>query len=140
MTDYKHHLLGGMIVTLAAGAIIFWKNILPLNLSNVSGMIFISLFFSLLPDADIGTSMIRKIISCAIGAAMIGAFIVNASYIGIALALILIGLQFLKHRGIMHSLLIGAVFSGLLYIYFGNWIFSGVAMLNFLSHLLLDQT
>ena len=138
MTDYKHHLLGGLSITVLVGIFIFMDGLLPFNIRNVCTLIFISLFFSLLPDIDIGTSMIRKIVSCIMGAVMIGAFITSATYLGIVLAVILILLQFLHHRGIMHSFLIGAVFSGLLYLYFGNWVFSAVAMLNFLSHLALD--
>ena len=138
MTDYKHHLLGGLAVTLVAAVFIFIEGWLPLNIQNISGMILISLFFSLLPDIDIGTSMIRKVVSIFIGVAMIYSFIMSASYVGIVLAVILIVMQFLHHRGMMHSFIIGACFSGLLYFYFGNWVFPIVAMLNFISHLALD--
>ena len=138
MTDYKHHLLGGLIVTAIAATIIFYKGFLPLNLQNVSGRFRISFFFSLLPDLDIGTSMIRKIVTCMIGAAMIYAFFISASYYGIALAIVLIIMQFFHHRGMMHSFITGAIFSIMLYLYFGNWIFSFIAGINFLSHLALD--
>lgn len=139
MTDYKHHLIGGLAVTVLAAAFIFMDRILPFNLQNVCGIIFISLFFSLLPDLDIGTSMIRKIVSCAIGVAMIYAFVLNLSYFGIALAVILIVIQFFHHRGVMHSFITGLIFSALLYLYFHNWAFPFIAGINFGCHLALDS-
>ena len=91
MTDYKNHLLGGFVITIVASLFIFISGLLIFNLYNVCILLLISSFFSLLPDIDIGTSIIRKVVSCMIGLAMIYFFIINHSYwvIGLALALMI---------------------------------------------------
>jgi len=137
--NYKEHLMGGLVVTVLTAFIIFYKGYLPLTIENGLWFLVICFFFSLLPDVDIGTSMISKVITIISGLFLLYIFINNGNnYFGIAIALVLIGIQFLHHRGMAHNLITGLLLSACLYLYFQNLIFPLIAMLNFLSHLLLD--
>lgn len=139
MSNYPHHLMAGMIVTAIASALCFYMKWLPFTLINCLYLVAISFFFSLLPDIDIGTSLVRKVICIIAGIILIYAFINHLSYIGIGIAVVLIGIQFLSHRGIAHNIITGLLLSACLYLYFHNWIFPAIAMLNFASHLVLDR-
>jgi len=138
MTNYCNHIIGGLSITILSCYFIFSSGWLHPSLWNMIVMTIISLFFSQLPDIDIGTSRIRKTVTVIIGVIMIFAFLNEASYIGIAMAVFLIAIQFLHHRGFTHSLASGIVFSAMLFLYFHHWAFPVVAMLNFITHLVLD--
>jgi membrane-bound metal-dependent hydrolase YbcI (DUF457 family) len=66
-------------------------------------------------------------------------FINGIGPIGYILGAIVIIIQFLPHRGIMHSFIMGILLSGLLYFYFDNWVFPIIALVNFASHLSMDE-
>lgn len=137
--NYKHHLLGGLIVTCLVAFILFFNNYLSFNLQNCGYLLGICFIFSLLPDIDIGTSKIRKVLLVIAGGLLIYAFISHLSYLGIGIAIAIIFIQFLSHRGLAHSFIVGVLLSACLYLYFQDWIFPGIAMLNFVSHLVLDS-
>jgi len=135
MSGYKKHLMVGMVVTCIASLIIFYKGYLPLSFINVAYLLAIAFVFSLLPDIDIGTSLIRKVILTAF---ILYLLIYGVGTIGYILGAAMIIVLFLPHRGIMHTLLMGAMLSGLLWFYFHNIIFPIVAVLNFMSHRVMD--
>ena len=136
MSGYKTHFLVGLIITVLLSFFLFYQNYLVFSLQNCLWLLVISFVFSLLPDIDIGTSIIRKV---AIVAFVIFLFINGISPIGYVLGAIVIIIQFLPHRGITHTFICGAVLSGLLYFFFNNWMFSIVAAFNFVSHLIMDE-
>jgi len=139
MTNYKNHLLGGFLVTLSASAFLFYYNFLTFDIKNVLILLAISFFFPLLPDLDIGTSLIRKVVMWIIGLSIIFSVIIKKYFSIVPLALAIILIQFLHHRKIMHSFFVGVLLSASLYLFLGSWIFPMIAMLNFLSHLIMDM-
>jgi membrane-bound metal-dependent hydrolase YbcI (DUF457 family) len=136
MSGYEEHFSAGLIVTFVA-AFLFWLfGYIDYTHMNVIILVGISFVFSLLPDIDIGTSIIRKV---AIAGFVVFLFIYGLTPMGYFLGFLLLGLQFLKHRGIMHSIIMGILLAGILYFYSNNWVFSVIALLNFCSHLWLDR-
>lgn len=136
MSGYRKHFLAGLIVTVLAAFFIFYQHYMVLNWINCAWLLGISFVFSLLPDIDIGTSIIRKVFLIAF---VIFIFIYGIGPVGYILGAVVIIIQFLPHRGIMHSYLTGILLAGLLWFVFHDWIFPVVAGLNFVSHLVLDE-
>ena len=136
MSGYKRHFLVGLIVTCICGLIAFWGHYLAFNPPNVIWLLVICFVFSLLPDIDIGTSIIRKVFLVAF---IVYIFIAGIGPVGYILGAIVIILQFMSHRGIMHSILMGILLSGMLWFYFQAWAFPIIALINFISHLALDE-
>ena len=136
MPDYEKHFSAGLIVTFVAAFVAWIFGFLEYSHLNVLTLVGISFVFSLLPDIDIGTSMIRRV---AIAAFAIYLCINGLNWIGYILVIILIGIQFLHHRGIMHTYIMGILLSGMLYFVYNDWVFPVVALLNFVSHLCLDS-
>jgi len=66
-------------------------------------------------------------------------FIYGIGVIGYILGAIIVILQFIPHRGIMHTTFMGLLLSAMIYFCFNNWVFAAVALLNFISHLILDK-
>ena len=153
--NYKKHFIGGAIITILLASIFIYLGKLSLTWDVIALCFGICFIYALLPDLDIGTSMIRRFLLVMLGVFLIYTFYTGnigfdihnlpsiynipwVSLIGIICAIVLIITQFMSHRGIMHSVLMGAIISGLLYLYFGDWPFSVIAFANYLSHLALD--
>jgi membrane-bound metal-dependent hydrolase YbcI (DUF457 family) len=136
MSGYKTHFLMGLFVTAMCGLAVFYGGFLDFTPYNLGWMLLICFIFSLLPDVDIGTSIIRKVLLIAF---IVFIFINGIGPIGYILGAIIIIIQFLPHRGIMHSFIMGILLSGLLYFYFHNWVFPIIALVNFVSHLSMDK-
>jgi len=136
MSGYKIHFLAGAIITALAGFICIhfgWLAMTPINIAWLAGIAFV---FSLLPDIDIGTSIIRKVLLAAFVVFIFINGMVLTSYVFGAILIVVI---FLPHRGVMHTVLMGALLAGMLWFYFHNIIFPIIALLNFISHLALDN-
>jgi len=137
MSGYKIHFLVGLIVTALAGYICIhfgWLVLTPTNIGWLAGIAFV---FSLLPDIDIGTSIIRKVLLAAFVVFIFINGMILPSYIFGAVLLVVI---FLPHRGVMHTVLMGALLAAMLWFYFHNLVFPAIALLNFISHLIMDRT
>ena len=137
MSGYKIHFLVGLIVTAIASFIAFKFGYIPLDIQNIGWLLGIAFVFSLLPDIDIGTSLIRKVLLVAF---IIFIFVNGLGLVSYILGAVLIVIIFLPHRGIMHTIFIGALLSGLIWFYFHNIAFSIIALLNFISHMVMDRT
>jgi len=135
MPGYVKHFQVGFIITLIIGTIFILLGFLDLSIKTVITLLIISFVYSLLPDIDIGTSKIRK---AFVTFFVIYLFIKGLTPLGYFLAIILLVIQFIHHRGIMHSIIIGILLSGLLYFIDYTWTFSIIAIFNFASHLILD--
>ena len=136
LSNYKQHFLTGLIATILISSILILLGYLPLTILNIIILLAISFIYSLLPDIDIGTSMIRKVFLLF----FVGFIFINGlNMIGYILGLIVILIQFISHRGIMHSIIMGILLSGMLYFCFGSWTFPLIALVNFISHLILDR-
>ena len=136
MSGYKTHFLVGLILTCLAGFIAFKFNYLSFSIINAGWLLAIAFIFSLLPDVDIGTSLIRKVLLVAF---VIFIFINGMSLISYILGVLLIIIIFLPHRGIMHTFFMGALLSGMLWFYFHSIVFPIIALLNFVSHMVMDK-
>jgi len=136
MPGYEEHFSAGLIVTFVAGFLAWMFGFLPYTNMNVLILVGISFVFSLLPDIDIGTSMIRRV---AIGCFVVFLLINGLTMWGYIFAIALLGVQFLHHRGIMHTYIIGILLAGMLYFVYYDWVFPVIALLNFGSHLWLDS-
>jgi len=136
MSGYKTHFLIGLSATAICGLVAFYGHFLAFTPYNLGWMLLICFIFSLLPDVDIGTSIIRKVLLIAF---VVIIFVNGVGPIGYILGAIIIIIQFLPHRGIMHSFIMGLLLSGLLYFYFNNWVFPIIALVNFVSHLSMDE-
>jgi len=136
MPGYEEHFSAGLIVTFIAGFVAWIFGYLPYSHMNVLTLVGISFIFSLLPDIDIGTSMIRRV---AVVAFAIYLVVNGLNWIGYILIIILLGIQFLSHRGIMHTYLMGGLIAGALYFVYYDWVFPVIALFNFVSHLYLDR-
>lgn len=136
MSGYKIHFTVGLIVTLLAMVVAISYHYLTFTIQNFAWLLLIAFVFSLLPDVDIGTSLIRKVLLIAF---IIFIFFNGVGLIGIILGVIIIIIQFLPHRGIMHTVIMGIFLAGLLWFFFHNWAFVVIALLNFLSHLVVDR-
>ena len=134
--NYQEHFFIGLAITIFIGFILFIQGSLAITGQNIIWLLIISFVFSLLPDIDIGTSMIRKVFLTAF---VIFILINGVNSLGYLLGSIVIVLLFLPHRGIMHTYLMGGLLSGLLCFYFLDWVLPLIALLNFCSHLILDK-
>jgi hypothetical protein len=111
---------------------------LDLNLVNVAILIGIALFFSILPDMDIGTSKVHTILTTAGCLIIIACFFWSLPHLGIMTALSLLFMNFLHHRGIAHSILAGMLLAVPLHLAYGL-LYSGAAFVAYLSHLICDK-
>lgn len=136
MSGYKLHFIIGLLITCIAGFYLFYKGYIDFTIINVCWMVAISFVFSLISDIDIGTSIIRKVFLISF---IVFLFFNGLNLISYILGAIVIIIQFLPHRGIMHSIFMGVFLSGMLYLYFHNWYFPIIAISNFISHLMLDR-
>jgi len=132
---YEEHFSAGLIVTFVAAFVAWIFGYLPYSHMNVITLVGISFVYSLLPDIDIGTSMIRRV---AIGCFVAFLLINGLTTWGYIFAIVILGVQFLHHRGIMHTYIMGVLLAGILYFVYNDWVFTIIALLNFISHLYLD--
>jgi len=136
MSGWEEHFSAGLIVTFVAAFFAWIFGFLPYSNYNVLTLVLISFVYSLLPDIDIGTSIIRKV---AMAAFVLFLVVNGLTFWGYVFALIMVMVQFLHHRGVMHSYWMGAILAGGLYFVYYDWVFPVIALLNFISHLWLDR-
>ena len=147
--DYKGHLILGAIVSIIFISIMkYFFNWFPLNISSVIIIAIIITIYCLLPDSDTKAS---KIVWFFIGVAVIGLIIgaidywlfnipsINGKAL-ILFSIILIGYayisaEFIPHRGIIHTVWIGLILSGLLYFVLNDWQYVCLGFVAYLSHL-----
>jgi len=136
MPGYEEHFSAGLIVTFVAAFVAWLFGFIDYSGANVITLVGISFVFSLLPDIDIGTSMIRRVFIVIFALYLC---VNGLNWIGYILIAVLIILQFLHHRGIMHSYIMGILLAGALYFVYYDWVFPVIALLNFISHLWIDN-
>lgn len=139
MSDFRGHwLIGIAIVALFVFLdYSFQWGFYDLTAQTILTILGITLFYSLLPDIDIGTSKIRMFIFVA-AILLAGYFIfTNQTFLSIVILGIMLMIMFLKHRGITHSFITG-FFLALPLLAFGGWQFAFAGYLAYLSHLTID--
>ena len=98
----------------------------------------VTLFYSILPDIDVGTSKSRNLVLGGGLLLIIYAFLTSWAVLGIVTAILLLLMIFLlHHRGKTHSTLGAVIFSvPLLYL---HWVYFIIALVAYLSHLVADR-
>jgi len=91
----------------------------------------------LLPDCDIRNSKIYGVILTTFLIGIIYCFLVGLAWYGIGLAVVLIIISSLKHRGVMHTILAGIILS-LPLLYFGGF-YMVLGLMCIIAHLILDM-
>jgi len=143
--DFKGHLIGGVVVALVLTLIMGYTKTLMTPLYQVVGVL-LCIVYSLIPDIDHPNSKIRKYMSVVLLVVIIisilgvieGTVIPKkvSKLVGVSSALVLLSLWFIKHRGMMHSPVIGLLLS--LPAFVLGWQGFVCAYSGFLTHLLLD--
>jgi predicted MFS family arabinose efflux permease len=149
MNHRQHTLIGfiaAAIVVLLTHLIWGWFNI---DIRTAISLVVITYIFSLLPDIDHRISQITWLF-LGIGIAGILTSVINSYYSFIPngynimipsivlLVLTFICAKYAKHRGIIHTLRIGAIFSALVYFIVPDWRLCIIAMIAYQSHLMAD--
>lgn len=144
MSGYKGHLIGYFLVVFPVTLIGVSKEFLPQELVTIILGFVLGAFYTILPDIDTPSSKARRIIGklfltitvfCLTGF-LTGLLTEIAVYLALALNLSLYLLWFIKHRGILHTIIAGTLFSTPLLIV--NWVYAFYALLGFTVHLILD--
>lgn len=144
--NFKEHLIGGAVVALVLTLIMgYTETLMKPPLYHVVG-ILLCIVYSLIPDIDHPNSKIRKYTSVVLLVVSIISILgviegtvipeLVSKLVGVSSALILLSLWFIKHRGIMHSPVIGLLLS--LPAFVLGWQGFVYAYLGFLTHLVLD--
>lgn len=108
------------------------------SLLPVLGLAVVALFFSILPDMDIGTSKAHQYLTFGCCAIILLSFVWYTPFVGATATLFLLFMNILHHRGIVHSLVAGAVLSAPVFFAFG-FLASGAAFVAYVSHLVCDK-
>ncbi|MBR9690422.1 hypothetical protein GOV08_01935 [Candidatus Woesearchaeota archaeon] len=137
MSGYKGHILFGiifvMIIYLVSQYLYFFR------VSKLSLLIGLPILFiyPILPDIDIRSSKIRQIVTIVGLLIVLFSILFNEKLLSVSLTLILIVIQFLKHRKFIHTVAAGLLFS--LPLLFFNPIVAVLAFAGYFSHLVLDK-
>lgn len=99
--------------------------------------ILITIFFSRLPDQDIEGSTINDIVNMALVVVIIWALLTSNVIYGIIAALYIAFLQFINHRGIVHSFGMALIMSAPLY--FVKPLYSIVGLVAYSGHLISEN-
>lgn len=136
MPNYKSHITIGFVVLVAFWFINQFYNffiITNLDWIIMAGIVYI---FSQIPDIDSDVSKINKYVNSLAAIIIIYAFYKNKIIIGIAAAGLILYLEWAKHRGMCHSMLVGIIAAIPLYLI--NPLYAYVGLIAFTSHLIAD--
>ena len=137
MSGFKGHITFGIIFVVILGLILLKFKLIPYSLPLYLIGFFFVIFYSILPDIDIKTSISYFIISTILLIVILVSFILKLWVYGIISTIVMIVLQFLKHRGITHTILSAFILS--LPLIFIHWVIALFSFLAYLSHLILDR-
>jgi len=144
MSSYLTHLFAYLLAAVTLTFILVHYELVSAGYSLFLASMAVGCLYTLLPDIDMPSSRARRML----GKTMLGAALVcllgfladvfdrRALYVAVGLNLFLYVLWYVKHRGILHTPLVGAVFSAPLYLL--NPLLAAYAFVGFLTHLVLD--
>ena len=135
MSSYMTHILFGIVLSLFFAFLN--ENIIRLNV-NLLLLILIVIVYSTLPDVDISSSKARKAVNVLGLSAIIAGTFFNQKFMVLAVAFMLLAVQFLRHRKFIHSIRAMLIFSMPLLLL--DFAYFSVAVVRYFSHLLLDRT
>ena len=143
MAGYKSHIIAYLVLACAATYALKEYPVLELSALSLLAALFIGCVYSILPDIDAPSSIIRRAaerLSLALIVALSVAYVFFREmiliYAGIAVASCLLILWFLKHRGFFHTVLAGALLS--IPWALADPVYSVYAFLGYAAHLLAD--
>lgn len=143
MSGYKLHLLAYSLFAAALTYFAVRTGSLKPEPLNVLQSLFAGAFYTLLPDVDMPTSIMRKFMERLALAGIV--FSISAYmalkdtpllYVPMAIALLLLALWFLRHRGFFHSTPAGLLLSAPLALY--DPVVALFAFVGYCSHLAVD--
>ena len=154
MSGYKAHLIAGFIFVIATIAGLFYLNRLGFETITTKEVWLFSIpvvfTYSLLPDCDHKTAKITWVFLTISLLMIVGGYVYTllpeSMFIPKAIYLLPAGIVFMvmtfigtrfKHRGIIHTLLAGFIFS--IPLYFIHWFISMIGFIAFFSHLIMDK-
>ena len=130
-----------MVIGLAVLAVLYFMNqkynYITLTAQDMIFSILITIFFSRLPDQDIEGSTINDIINMALVIVIIWALLTSNVVYGIIAALYIAFLQFINHRGVVHSLGMAVIMSTPLY--FIKPLYFVVGIVAYIGHLVSEN-
>jgi hypothetical protein len=143
MSGYKFHiiayLLGACALTYALKEYPFFS----LSIESLILSLFIGCAYSIIPDIDLPSSVMRRMVErCALALilfliiAYVFFLVMLLIYAAIAVTFLLLLLWYLKHRGFFHTILAGLLLAAPLA--FLDPVFSLYAFLGYAAHLFVD--
>jgi len=129
------HILFGIVLSLAF--VFLNDNIIRLNIVLFL-LVPIVIVYSTLPDVDISSSKARKAVNILGLSVILAGTFLNQKFMVLSTAVVLLIIQFLKHRKFMHSIRAMLIFSAPLLLI--DFAYFSVAVVSYFSHLLLDKT
>lgn len=136
MAGYKAHIIFGILFAGLFAFLSYRYAIIEFNVISLLLAIPILFIYSMLPDIDISTSKISKIVMILGLLSIIALIIFDKKILAVSICVILLLLQIIKHRKFIHTIAAGVLLSAPL-IYF-NYIVAIFAFVAYFSHLLLD--
>ena len=136
MSMYKGHILFGLIFTSVVVYLSYRLKFLNFSYTELLISTPIIFCYSILPDIDIRSSKIRKIVTTVSLAFILVSIFFDVKWLAISITLTLFILQFTKHRRFFHSISAGVLFSLPLILF--SQVVALIAFLGFFSHLFLD--
>ena len=140
MPGYRTHQLAGaglVFVMFVMNQSMHFIRFFSLGFYEFVIVALVTLFYSIFPDIDIGSSKPRKYVLGGGLLLIIYCFITGWSALGIVASVMMLLMIFmLQHRGVTHTALAGIIFSvPLIYL---HWAYMLVGLVAYLSHLLID--
>ena len=143
MSGYKTHILIYLVSVLSLLFLVKHLNLLELPVESMLSGVLIGVLYSILPDIDVPSSVMRRIlgrVSLAVMLVLLTAYLFLKNmvfiHISIFLALFLYLLWFSHHRGFFHSITAAVLFT--LPLLFIDPVIAGFAFYGFLNHLIVD--
>lgn len=143
MSGYKFHILSYLLAAFALTYLLEEYRILALPLEYLAPAFFIGAAYSILPDIDMPSSIMRRIVEKT---ALAGILLLILAYLffslplliyaAISLVFFLLLLWYLKHRGFFHTMLAGLLLSAPLALI--DPYFALYAFLGYSAHLFVD--
>ena len=135
-SGYKLHIIFGMIIAFIFFYLIRNQEFFKLSDLELALSLPVVLFYSILPDIDLPNSKIRCILMPTILFIVLISIVMKFKALAIGLLVVMILMQFLKHRKFIHSVTAGIIFT--LPLIFYSFPLTIFAFISYLSHLLLD--
>ncbi len=138
MSTYKVHILFGVILVAIFAVIVQKYQLFNFSILEFLISIPIIITYSILPDIDLRSSKISHLFRGLSFFVLLLMIIFEMKEYAITIVIVLIILEFLKHRKFVHTISAGIILS-LPLIYF-SYVIAIFAFAGYLSHLIIDKS